>query len=85
LQEESNTKAAKGEAKNRRMTWPDAVALLAVASVVCWVAIASVFLGVSFDTNTVADDRDLQEILEFAPAAGSSEDDEIAPQLPQGN
>ena len=60
---------------NRRMTWPVAVALLAVASVVCWLVIASVFLGVAFDADTVADDRDLKELLEFAPAAGPSQDE----------
>lgn len=52
------------------MRWPDAVALLAVASVVCWIVIAGVFLGVTIDTSTVAEDEDLKELQDFAPAAG---------------
>ena len=76
MREEPDTEAAKdteAESANmeiRRMTWPDAVALLAIASVVCWIVIASVFLGVTFDPNTVAEDRDIKDLLEFAPAAG---------------
>ncbi len=56
------------------MTWPDAVALLAIMSVVCWIVIASLFIGFgSPDGDTIASDRDLREILEFAPAAGEEE------------
>lgn len=77
LQEHPDT-VTESNADSRRMTWPDAVALLAIASVVCWIVIASVFLGITLDTNTVADERDIQDMLEFAPAAGPAEGQPLA-------
>ena len=57
----------------RRMTWPDAVALLAVVSVVCWIVIASLFIGFDPQGGMMAHDKEIRELMEFAPAAGSED------------
>ena len=57
------------------MRWPDAVALLAIVSVLCWLVIAGLFLGFDpGDPDNIATDKEFEELIEFAPAAGPAED-----------
>ena len=63
----------KGQSDGRRMTWPDAVALLAVASVICWIVIASLFIGFDPRGGMMANDKEIRDLMDFAPAAGTEE------------
>lgn len=56
-----------------RMRWPDAVALLTVFSVVCWILIASLFIGFDPQGGMVANDKEIRDLMDFAPAAGPEE------------
>lgn len=66
------------------MTWPDAVALLTVFSVVCWILIASLFIGFDPQGDMLANDKEIRDLIDFATAAGSEEAD-AAPTLPEGS
>ncbi len=54
-----------------RMSWPDTVAMLAVLCSLFWVLLAGLYLGFSpGDPDFIADDKDVRELQDFAPAAG---------------
>lgn len=73
LSEGLQVPSSKVQGEGRRMTWPDAVALLAVVSVICWIVIASLFIGFDPQGGMMANDKEIRELMEFAPAAGSEE------------
>ena len=55
------------------MARPKVITLIAIASEILWLMIAGVYLEVRGDGDTVADDRDLKNILDFTPVAGPSQ------------
>ncbi|MDA0342522.1 MAG: hypothetical protein O3B74_13095 [Proteobacteria bacterium] len=65
-----------------RMEPSRAFALITILCAGFWVMVGSVFSGGVINTNTVAEDRELKELLEFAPAAGPSQEETQAPVTP---
>lgn len=65
------------------MTWPDAVALLTVFSVVCWILIASLFIGFDPQGDMIANDKEIRDLIDFSTAAGP-EDAPAATEKPDG-
>ncbi len=63
------------------MTWPDAVALLTVFSVVCWILIASLFIGFDPQGDMLANDKEIRDLIDFATAGGSEEGNSTAPAI----
>jgi hypothetical protein len=65
-----------------RMNPSRAFALITILCAGFWVMIGSVFSGGMINADTVAEDRDLKELLEFAPAAGPSQEETLVPITP---